>query len=69
MDFKGTDNNEQDILAIINDHRLNEIKGLKMPFVEKSISKDLKGPKRTVETLIQVQPTCILDVSPHPGLT
>ena len=42
--FKGTHNNGKDLLT----NRKDRFKGLKRPFIEKSISKDLKGPKRNL---------------------
>ena len=42
-DFKGTHNNGKDLLTNRNGPWV-ELQDLKRPFIEKSISKDLKGP-------------------------
>ena len=43
MDFKATDNNGKDLLTIRKDQSKDSL----WPFSEKSISKAIKGPKRT----------------------
>ena len=51
MAFKGTHNNGKDLLTIRKDPSAasKDLKGLSM---KKSLSKDLKGPKRTLGTLL-----------------
>ena len=49
MDFKGTQNNGKDLLTNQKDPIGLSIKGLKRPFIEKSISKDLKDLKGSWE--------------------
>ena len=44
---------------------MGSIKGLKRTFIDKSISKDLKGPKRTRGTLVIVVHDCTFIVA-HP---
>ena len=51
MDFKGTPNNGKDLLTSRKDPWA-ESQDLKRPVIEKSISKDLKGPKRTLGTFM-----------------
>ena len=58
MDFKGTDNNAKDLLTIRKDPWAESKYYLKRPFIEKSIPKNLKGPKRTLPKLTHRNMQC-----------